>query len=200
MTTVTDPTTINWPERQARAAIPFQVIDGRPVNPVEHIGIRGLNGRRAWGENLAADALVTATDEHGKRLLVMVERRDGYGWAMPGGHVEPGESPADAVVRELAEEASLRRRGVRWTSEPPQYVADPRASDEAWMVTVLHRADLGRVSRADLPTPVGGSDAKRADWVPADDYSELVGSLAVIGGEVFVAHRTMLRAALNGRR
>src|SRR5947208_1119375 len=31
----TDPTRIDWAPRQAAAAIPFQVIDGRPVNPCD---------------------------------------------------------------------------------------------------------------------------------------------------------------------
>ncbi|WP_246148565.1 hypothetical protein [Nonomuraea turkmeniaca] len=35
-----DPTQIDWTGRQAAAAIPFKVIDGRPVNPCETTGIR----------------------------------------------------------------------------------------------------------------------------------------------------------------
>ena len=41
-------------------------------------------------------------------LVAMVRRRDGSGWGLPGGKVEPGETPRDAVVREVAEETGLR--------------------------------------------------------------------------------------------
>src|SRR6185437_227923 len=103
----TDPTRIDWPARQARAALPFQVIGGRPVNPCETTAVRyGRNEMGYWGETLMADALVTCTYHH-TRYLLLVERSDGYGWAVPGGHVEPGETGLQAALRELAEETGL---------------------------------------------------------------------------------------------
>jgi 8-oxo-dGTP diphosphatase len=51
-----------------------------------------------------ADALVR--DERGRVLLV--RRADDGRWAMPGGWVDPGETPEQAVVREVAEETGLR--------------------------------------------------------------------------------------------
>ena len=102
-----DPTRIDWITRQMAAAIPFDVIDGRPVNPCEQTGIRyGRNELGHWGEQLAADAIVTA-DTEADRWLVMVERSDGHGWAVPGGYVEPGEDSEAAAVRELEEETGL---------------------------------------------------------------------------------------------
>jgi hypothetical protein len=88
----TDPSRIDWPARQAAAAIPFQVIGGRPVNPCEVTSVRyGRNELGLWGENLMADALVTISCGH-YRYLLMVERGDGYGWAVPGGAAEAGET------------------------------------------------------------------------------------------------------------
>lgn len=195
----TDPTRIDWAPRQAAAAIPFEVIDGRPVNPAEQTSVRyGRNELGHWGEQLAADALVTATDQDGRRWIVMVERSDGHGWALPGGHVDPGEAAPDAAVRELAEETGLVLPAAPWQATPPRYVPDPRASDEAWMVTVLCTADLGTLDRADFPTVVGADDARRATWVHADTYATLTHHLTgLYGGRVFSAHIDMLTRFLD---
>lgn len=192
----TDPTQIDWPARQAAAAIPFTVIDGRPVNPCESTGIRyGRNELGHWGEQLAADAIVTGNTA-GDRWLLLVERSDGHGWAVPGGYVEPGEDPEAAAVRELAEETGLDLGGMTRQVLPARYVPDPRASDEAWMVTVPARFDLGTVRH--LPSVVGADDAKRARWVRANSYAYLVTQLKTsYDGQVFRAHRPMLSELLG---
>jgi 8-oxo-dGTP diphosphatase len=50
-------------------------------------------------------AAVLITDERGDVLLVKPTYKEG--WDLPGGYVEPGESPLAAVHREIGEELGL---------------------------------------------------------------------------------------------
>lgn len=194
-----DPTTIDWAARLKTAAIPFKVVDGRPVNPAAPTGIRyGRNQLGHWGEQQCADAIVFARDAAGVRWLLMVERDDNHGWALPGGHVDPGEEPVAAALRELAEETGL---AVEYTPAavvmPARYVPDPRASDEAWMVTTPVLVDLGHDWRG-LPDVAGGDDARSAAWVRAGSFQVLAEELTRhCNGRVFAAHRELLAEVLD---
>lgn len=185
---------INWAARQARAAIRFDVIDGLPINPFEPHLPEGMGDLWVWGEQQAADAIVTAT-VRGHRHVLLIERGDGHGWATPGGTLDPRETPWLAAVRELNEETGLDLSDADWKVQPVRYVPDPRAGRNAWMVTWPCLVGLGDVD--ELPAVVGADDARRAEWVYADDYSLLVAALSTIGGTVFQAHVDMLRELLG---
>ena len=63
--------------------------------------------RKKIGNDLLVmpSASVTLFDETGRILMARHADRDR--WIMPGGIIEPGESPADAAVREVWEETGL---------------------------------------------------------------------------------------------
>ncbi|MDG4792070.1 NUDIX hydrolase [Micromonospora sp. WMMD1102] len=200
----TNPARIDWTARQAAALIPFQVVDGRPVNPHAPTKVRyGRNRLGHWGEQVCADAVVTLTDTHGGRWLLMIERAGGdgtSGWAVPGGYVDPGEDPETAARRELLEETGLLAIDADWTTLPARYMPDPRCSDEAWMVSVPTRVRLGVYRPGWFPCliPQPG-EVRRAVWVPADLYADLVWHLTgEYGGQVFAAHVPLLMELLDG--
>jgi 8-oxo-dGTP pyrophosphatase MutT (NUDIX family) len=202
-----DPTRIDWAERQRKALIPFQVVDGRPVIPGPSTGItNGRNRNGHWGELIAADAFVTAVDEDGHRWLAVVERGDELGWALPGGKVDEGETPLEAAIRELEEEAGLTVMQSPslidlhrvWRLDAPRLMPDPRSSDRSWIVSVVASIHLGDMWREDFPTLTGADDAKRAAWVHADTFKHVVSDLAsCYGGVVFAAHTQLLADKLG---
>lgn len=61
---------------------------------------------RAYGERPAAFGIL---ERDGQVAVVRIEKPDGAAWIdLPGGGVDPGETPEEGVVREYGEEAGLK--------------------------------------------------------------------------------------------
>jgi len=104
---------------------------------------------------------VAVDDDH--ILLIRRGRGPAQGrWSIPGGRVEGGETLAEAVVRELAEETGLEgvcESLVGWVErigEDYHYVIF-----DFWVTLVTGTE------------PVAGDDAAEAMWVPLYDVAEL---------------------------
>jgi len=104
--------------------------------------------------------------------IVLVERKNPpYGWALPGGFVEVGESLEDAAIREAKEETSLDIQLV----EQFHAYSDPRRDPRFHTATVVFLADGNG-------TVCGKDDAKKADvfseeTLPSDlvfDHKEII--------------------------
>lgn len=190
-----DPRAIDWTERQARAVIPFNVVNGRPINPSHDPSLKpGRGDLWHWGEAVCSDAVVF-TSVAGERRLLLIERGDGHGWAVPGGGLDEGESAEAGCVRELMEETGLVCSiGEIETMLHPRVVPDPRAGQHAWMVTIPGVIYL----YSGWPFDVAGQDdAIDAAWFPANSYAELVDAVAARGGCIFAAHVELLQEVLN---
>ena len=97
---------------------------------------------------LAADALIELTDRP-ERPIVLIERKNPpYGWAIPGGFVDVGETVETTAVREALEEVSLQvnLRGLLGIYSSP--TRDPRGHT----VTAIYIAEA-------TGTPVAADDA-----------------------------------------
>lgn len=112
-----------------------------------------------------ADVVIITTDGY----VLLIER--GWNpfkgqWALPGGHVDPGETSRAAAARELAEEA-----GVYAAPDELQQVGPfdrPDRDPRGRYVTVAYRLTVipGTIVEA-------GDDAARAEWWPLSDLPPL---------------------------
>jgi 8-oxo-dGTP diphosphatase len=104
---------------------------------------------------------VAVDDAH--LLLVRRGRGPGAGeWSLPGGRVEPGETTAEAVVRELAEET-----GVEGVCGGLVGFVERIGPDHHYVILDFHVEVLERTP------PVAGDDAAEAAWVPLSDVAEM---------------------------
>jgi len=57
---------------------------------------------------LAADVIIELTDRAGAPIVLIERKNPPYGWALPGGFVDVGETLERAAIREAQEETGLK--------------------------------------------------------------------------------------------
>jgi ADP-ribose pyrophosphatase YjhB (NUDIX family) len=114
---------------------------------------------RRWSVRLAhtrftvtAGALIF--NQTGQILLLKHRFRTGSGWGLPGGFLETGEQPIDALRRELREELGLEIQDVE--------VFTARSFRKPKQVEILFR---GRANGSVKPRAMG---VERAEWFSLD--------------------------------
>jgi ADP-ribose pyrophosphatase YjhB (NUDIX family) len=105
-----------------------------------------------------------------RRRVLLMQRADNGRWALPGGGVEPGESVAEALAREVQEETGLAVRPVRLVgvySNPDRLVryAD---GNEFHAVALTFRCEL--IGGTPRPT----EEALAVEWFSVDALPEML--------------------------
>lgn len=115
--------------------------------------------------------------------IVLIERKNPpYGWALPGGYVDYGESYEKAAVREAFEETGLQ---VELLRQFHTYSDPARDSRQHTASTVFVASASGR--------PAGGDDAERAEIFTRENLPELVFDHAKILADYFTGKEEKFR-------
>lgn len=107
---------------------------------------------------LTVDAIIRIP---GKGIVLIERKNPPYGWALPGGFVDYGESLENAVCREAREETGLDLEGL----EQFRAYSDPGRDPRHHTVSVVFKA-LGR------GVPKAADDARRVKVFPKDQLPE----------------------------
>jgi len=113
--------------------------------------------------------------------ILLIEKKQGHGkgkWNGPGGKIEPGESPEDAMVREVKEEVGIDVKSYRLIGHIDFY----SVNEEDWEVFVYRVEDFGG-------QPVETEEA-RPQWI---DLSKIP------YGEMWEDDRKWLPLVISGR-
>lgn len=103
------------------------------------------------------------TDEQGRLLMIQRGHDPGAGlWSIPGGRIEPGETDAQALVREMLEETNLQVKVGRLIGR----VQRPGLAGSVIDIRDYAATVTGGTLRA-------GDDAADARWVTAAELARL---------------------------
>jgi ADP-ribose pyrophosphatase YjhB (NUDIX family) len=103
----------------------------------------------------------------GDKILLVREQAD-QRWSLPGGWADVGDTPSQAVAREIREEAGLESRAVRLLA-----VYDRRMHDNVpWLPFHLYKMFF-LCEAADSARPAPGPETLAADFFPLDRLPEL---------------------------
>lgn len=118
-------------------------------------------------------AAYAVVERRGKLLLTHWRRGHLHGWTLPGGGLESGEDPRDAVVREVLEETGLEARVGKLLGVDSRVMVRDEVPDgmepELHTIRIVYRAS---VKEGQLQHEIDGS-SDEARWVPLREIRSL---------------------------
>lgn len=162
---------------------------GRPLCPTGRTGLAGRGILDLWGPTPAVDTVLHRHDpQTALEQILFIVRGDTGELALPGGKIDPGETPPQAAAREIKEEANVT--GVELDYDKAEEIFrgvsdDSRNTDNAWMevVAYLLRLDDEQAEQAEVQA---GSDAVDVRWVNVAELPQM---------ELFAGHALTVQLA-----
>lgn len=112
-------------------------------------------------------------DDAGRILLALWNEGAVPAWTLPGGGLEPGETPEDAAVREVREETGYDVELVRLLGEDRFTVpAGERLDGASRPLLSVRFVYEARIVGGELTAEVGGTTDEAA-WIPIGDVARL---------------------------
>ena len=126
--------------------------------------------KKNWNKSSSFSLGVDAIVMNDKQQVLLVQRSDDKTWSMPGGWVESGETPDQAIVREVLEET-----GFEVVSER---VVDVHVRSEKTVhITYLARVVSGKIACSEETTDVAFMDPCEVQQWHADHELRVMRSL-----------------------
>ena len=126
-------------------------------------GLR-LRAARSTQEKFTVSATAIIVNDDRRVLLLEHVLRPGSGWALPGGFLNAGEQPADALIREIREETGLALENVKahFTRTDRRHIEIFFTADPVGEATVNSREimDLKWFTLEELPTGMSGTQKR----------------------------------------
>lgn len=122
-----------------------------------------------------------------REKVLLTQRADNGHWCLPGGHMESGESAAEACEREVFEETGLKVRATRLLgvySNPDQLVIY-KDGNKAFFVVLNFEVQVmeGEVGLSDETTDVGWFTLKDMESMPIHANHKIRVEDAMRGGD-----------------
>ncbi|WP_026212636.1 NUDIX hydrolase [Longispora albida] len=167
------------------------VYDNRWVRLVQ-VDVEPPDGSRFWHHVVRLQVVAAAAilDDQDRVLMLWRHRfvTDSFGWELPGGILDKGETGAQTAAREVEEETGWRPAG------PLEHLVSFQPMPG--MVDTPHEVYVGHGASFIAP-PTDLEEAGRVDWVPLADVPDLIkrGEIAGSGSLVGLLHLLALRGS-----
>lgn len=125
---------------------------------------------RGTQNNFTVSATAIILNDEGKLLLLDHVLRPQFGWGTPGGFVDSGEQPDEAIRREIREEAGLELHDL----------------ELCWIRTIKDHVEIIYRARANGEARIESAEIHRGAWFAIDELPEEMSDV-----QKFVINKTL---------